>query len=298
MKTNNARQSAAAALAGNNGFSLISNEKLIEMYTTMVKCRLIAERAKMFLQQSGRDGNEDAGMGQEAAAVGLALDLTAEDSITWMRGNFSGHFINDNRVDAILERLIRSATDSYFASSPSASEQIHMAIGTALANKTKKNGKVAVIFSNDRETGLDAWREALDVARVHQLPVLFVSVQKKLTEPAVRKKPSKDNHAGAVVPNMPVDGNDVVAVYRVVTESLTHARKGNGPTLIECVVERSKKADPILKMESYLTRKGLFEKELKLETVAGFNRELDAAIKAIKKHLSDESKVDADRLNS
>jgi pyruvate dehydrogenase E1 component alpha subunit len=73
-----------------------------------------------------------------------------------------------------------------------------------------------------------------------------------------------------------VDGNDVVAVYRVATEAIVHARKGNGPTLIECRFDRSEAHDPILKMEAYLLRKGLFSEELKIEATAGFTSELAA----------------------
>jgi pyruvate dehydrogenase E1 component alpha subunit len=80
-----------------------------------------------------------------------------------------------------------------------------------------------------------------------------------------------------------VDGNDVVAVYRVATESIAHARKGNGPTLIECMIERSKAHDPIRKMERYLKRKGLFSREMKFEVINGFTKHLDASIKAVRR---------------
>jgi TPP-dependent pyruvate/acetoin dehydrogenase alpha subunit len=82
-------------------------------------------------------------------------------------------------------------------------------------------------------------------------------------------------------PAIAVDGNDVVAVYRVATESIAHARRGNGPTLIECMVERSKSHDPIRKMEAYLMRRGLFSKGMKVEIADRFTRQLDAAAKAV-----------------
>jgi TPP-dependent pyruvate/acetoin dehydrogenase alpha subunit len=70
-----------------------------------------------------------------------------------------------------------------------------------------------------------------------------------------------------------------VAVYRVATEAIMHARKGNGATLIECETAGGGKAhDPILKMEVYLTRKGLFSEGLKSKTVASFTKELKAAL--------------------
>jgi len=88
-----------------------------------------------------------------------------------------------------------------------------------------------------------------------------------------------------------VDGNDVVAVYRVAYESIGRARQGRGPTLIECKdfpmhdhfgIDRKrakglKPSDPIRSMETYLDRKGLFDRKLKRQISAGFNKELDAA---------------------
>jgi pyruvate dehydrogenase E1 component alpha subunit len=110
-------------------------------------------------------------------------------------------------------------------------------------------------------------------------------------------------------PAIAVDGNDVVAVYRVATESIARARRGGGPTLITCKIcteskpgalrghsgadpvnshtreaaELWKAGDPIHKMELYLTQKGLFREEWKREIVAAFSRELNAAIEATQK---------------
>jgi TPP-dependent pyruvate/acetoin dehydrogenase alpha subunit len=72
-----------------------------------------------------------------------------------------------------------------------------------------------------------------------------------------------------------------VAVYRVSTEAITHARKGNGPTLIECIFEASEARDPLLQRETYLTRKGLFSEEGKRQVAATFKRKLDEAVKAV-----------------
>jgi pyruvate dehydrogenase E1 component alpha subunit len=100
------------------------------------------------------------------------------------------------------------------------------------------------------------------------------------------------------IPGITVDGNDVVAVYRVAQEAIARARRGQGPTLIEAKtyrwyghseidpakyrdpaeVERWKAKDPIAGMEKYLIAKGLFSAAWKQEIVDGFNEELDAAI--------------------
>jgi pyruvate dehydrogenase E1 component alpha subunit len=92
-------------------------------------------------------------------------------------------------------------------------------------------------------------------------------------------QPSR-SEAKSGIPVIPVDGNDVVAVYRVSTEAITHARKGNGPTLIDCIFEPSEARDPLLQMETYLTRKGLFSEVWKHQVAAAFKRELDDAVEA------------------
>jgi pyruvate dehydrogenase E1 component alpha subunit len=87
-------------------------------------------------------------------------------------------------------------------------------------------------------------------------------------------------------PAVTVDANDAVALYRVATEAIAHARRGSGPTFIECKPwslsgpgssPRATAGNPILNMEKYLSRKGLFNKKLKSEVTANFARELDAA---------------------
>jgi TPP-dependent pyruvate/acetoin dehydrogenase alpha subunit len=85
---------------------------------------------------------------------------------------------------------------------------------------------------------------------------------------------------------IPVDGCDLVAIYRVATECITHARKGNGASLIHCVTLHSANRadnDPIVKMEAYLSRKGLFRDGLKREVAGSIAAELDAAVEAAEK---------------
>jgi pyruvate dehydrogenase E1 component alpha subunit len=173
----------------------------------------------------------------------------------------------------------------------------------ALANKMKKNDNIAVAFSGDGSTSLGFWHEALNFAGVHDLPIVFVC-QNNLWAESVNlslqtKVPDISTNAQAYgFPGITVDGNDVVAVYRVAQEAIARARRGQGPTLIECKtyrwyghseidpakyrdpeeVERWKAKDPIANMEKYLAAKGLFTAEWKQEIVDGFNNELDAAI--------------------
>jgi pyruvate dehydrogenase E1 component alpha subunit len=258
MTTTTAEQSAAE-LAGHQGFAIISNEKLRQLYISMVKCRLLEER----LRARASQGSLDALTGHEAAAVGVLAGLLPEDAVAAAPGNLIVRFLQNEIQGKALEELLARGAEPDFAT------QLKLTFRAAQANKTAKNGKIATVFSN-WDNGFPA--EDLKRASAHQLPVLFVSLTSVLSEAG--------GGQGYDVPVIPVDGSDVVAVYRVATESITHARKGNGPTRIECVFLPSEAHDPILKMEAYLTRKGLFREEWKREEVTNLTRKLDAVVAA------------------
>lgn len=292
----------AAAPAVEGGFSLISDEKLIQLYTTMVKCRMIEEQArglfepKKKLERNKLAGNGGSGaVGQEAVVVGIAIDLGPEDTVApSKRGPITG-FVKGEPLEEVFRRQMACATSLDLAA------QLDIAIGAALVNKTKKNGKIAVVFLEGEEAEPvfqpdfrpdfwpDSCSDALHAAGVHRLPLLFVRMSslparlgKRKAQKGINAQTERDEiarQAGACgLPFIAVEGSDVVAVYRVVTEAIAHARKGNGATLIECETAGGKAHDPILKMEAYLTRKRLFSEELKSKTVASFTKELKAAL--------------------
>jgi TPP-dependent pyruvate/acetoin dehydrogenase alpha subunit len=186
--------------------------------------------------------------------------------------------------------------------------QLNIATGVALASKMQKNGRIAVAFSGDGSTSLGFWHEALNFAAVQSLPILFV-VQNNLWAESVNMKfqtrvaDISEKAKAYGIPGITVDGNDVVAVYRVAYEAIARARQDRGPTLIECKtyrwyghseidpakyrdpaeVEKWKANDPIANMEKYLTRKNLFAPDGKQKIVDTFNRELDAAVELAEK---------------
>jgi TPP-dependent pyruvate/acetoin dehydrogenase alpha subunit len=279
--TSKAKEPSAA---GGNGFSLISDEKLLALYAHMLKCRMLEERARS-LVKSGDS------VGQEAVTVGAAIDLLPGDTAC------SAH------VGSMVKLLKGVALDKLFrdlfadAGSP---DEVRQATDAALANKREKNGKIAVVFSGCGPALPESWHEAVNFACIEKLPVLFVCQSGMRSEP-VRLTP----HAGfdelpkapaCGFPAITVDGNDVVAVYRVASEAIAHARMGHGPTLIECRTwrlsgdpevipepqdgKRWKADDPILNMEKYLSGKGLFSEDFKRQAALGFSKELDAGLDA------------------
>jgi pyruvate dehydrogenase E1 component alpha subunit len=275
MTTRTKEESAilTAALAGNHGFSLISNEKLLQLYTSMVKCRMIETRKRDLMARRKLDGNCIASMGREAAVAGVAIDLELEDCVAPSSSNLLVNLIKGLGLDQILSSLLKGS-----AGREPIDDQLTTAVDVARSNKRKKNAKIVVVFCDGEAASMASWKRALDLAGAEQLPMLFVSYSK------VQAGAGESASLSYGFPSIPVDGGDVVAVYRVATEAIAHARKGSGATLIECVAGGSEghaNIDPILKMEAYLSRKGLFSERLKREVAEGFRNDLDDCTAAV-----------------
>ena len=259
-------------------FSLISNATLRALYADLRKCERVAKRG-------------GPGAAYDAMISGVLMDLGDGDAVA-------------STNDDAAVRLKR-------AGKPVAAVGLGLdaAVGTALLAKVRKSRKVGVIFG---EPSTEAFQDALETARHYALPLIFVSrthgadeiaERRAVRRPAKKSKSAKHALAEGHLPRMYVDANDVVAVYRVAQEAIARARRGQGPTLIECKtyrwyghseidpakyrdpeeVERWKAKDPIAGMEKYLTGKGLFTAAWKQEIVDGFNNELDAAIEIAEK---------------
>jgi TPP-dependent pyruvate/acetoin dehydrogenase alpha subunit len=244
-----------------DGFSLISDEKLLQLYATMLKCRATFERLRILFKENKLAVNIDASQGHEAATVGLTVDLLPEDTIATNPGDIIPLFISGSPLQDLLRRLLRPSSPA-----PSIVGQLKTATKPAMRNKLSNNKNIAVaIFNESAPPG--PWQEALASTVLHDLPVIFLS----WNHIPMKTKAFR-------LPTITVDGNDVVAVYRVASEAIAHARMGNGPTLIECQPYALNPGDPILNMELYLTRKGIFSTDFKNEIVAEFRNELDAAM--------------------
>ncbi len=286
MPTRTKEQNAVstAALAGNNGFSLISNEKLLQLYTSMLKCCRIAERVKTILPQRRNLARKyHLATGREAAWVGASIDLLPDDTLAPSQGCPLADFIRGHRLDRTISSLLGSGVVRKTSGDP-----LKEASDAARENKIKKNGKIVVLFRDVEAASIELWNQALGLADADQLPLLFVSYSIGLEDLDAQTANKRKVAWPYSFPSITVDGSDAVAVYRVATEAITHARKGNGPTLIDCrAVSFGDDADldPILKMESYLGRKGLFSEESKRHVIAVFNKKLDRAIEsAVSQH--------------
>jgi len=113
-----------------------------------------------------------------------------------------------------------------------------LATGAGLSSKLLGNGRVAVAFMGDDSTNIGFFHEAMNLAAVWELPVVFVCENNGygITTPQerhTRVKRLADRAAAYAMPAVTVDGNDVVAVYRAAREAVERARAGGGPSFIE-----------------------------------------------------------------
>jgi pyruvate dehydrogenase E1 component alpha subunit len=284
----------AAATAPQNGFSLISNDKLLQLYSTMLKCRMIEERIRIHFERIGSGGPYTAAR-QEAAAAGIGLDLLPGDTLAPSYRGFINCFVKGLPLAALFDRILSrpslspARTRAPYAAlklippSLSPAVQLQRAVSAATANKVSKNKKLAVAFCGNSHGSSNHLHQAMRRAGAKCLPIIFVCFSGHDAE---------DNASQAQdygFPGVTVDSNDAVALYRVATEAIAHARRGSGPTLIECkpwslsspeLGPRQTAGDPILNMENYLACKGLFTRKLKSAVRSNFQRELDEAARS------------------
>jgi TPP-dependent pyruvate/acetoin dehydrogenase alpha subunit len=212
----------------NDGFSLISRQKLAALYSAMLRCRSIADQLGSGMKKV------NSVLGHEAAAVGAAIDLLPHDAV-----------VADVWPDAALQAI--NSTVSIAPSILAASRS---------TPADKNGGRITVLFSSSRRSWQSSWLKALTLATGQNLPFLFVSLSGPDAPEGIDGAdvlPMKSR--GYSLPLIVVDGNDVVAVYRVASEAIAHARKGHGPTLIDC--RRPIPGDPLKSMQKYLLDKGL-----------------------------------------
>ncbi len=251
------------APAANSGFSLIADEKLLAIYAAMLKCRMIAERARVLLTVNNLNGHS--GAGQEAIAAAVGIDLRPEDTVRAVSGTLIHLFVKGLPLKQLFARQLNGAGPAM-----SLARQLKAATEDGITCKANKNGGIAAIFCDSESTHHDSWAEALTIAGAQRLPIIFVS---QCTNRLASSDPRSNGGGGKLkaktygFPVIAVEGNDAVAVYRVACEAIAHARKGDGPTLIECQCWQA--GDPLLNMEKYLERNGLFSESFKWQVECG-----------------------------
>ena len=296
---------------------------------------LVGALRKMILIRKFEEGAEDSYMrglihgtmhlsiGQEASAVGSCMALTDDDKITSthrghghcvakganVRGMFAEFFGKE-------EGYCRGRGGSMHIADPSKGNLgangivgggLPIAVGAALSAKRLGTGAVTVCFFGDGANNEGAFHEALNMAAIWKLPVVFVCENNKYgmstsTERSTAVRNIADRAAAYAMPGVTVDGNDFSAVAEAVEAAVARARAGDGPSLVENVTYRWRghsksdrnryrtkeeiaawmERDPIRRMAEMLVAHGLLT-EAEVDAIhADADREIAEAIEAAK----------------
>lgn len=200
-------------------------------------------------------------IGQEAVATGACAALRTTDFITSTHRGHSHCIAKGADLTRMMAELLAKQTgycrgrggSMHIADAKTGNlgangivgGGIPIAAGAALAQKMRGLDNVVVSFFGDGATNEGAFHEALNLAAVWDLPVIFICENNKYgmsfsTEKSMRVENIADRAAAYGFPGVTVDGNDVDAVYTATAAAVQRARNGQGPTLIEAITYRHK----------------------------------------------------------
>ncbi len=231
---------------------------LLRAYREMRKLRLIDARM-IVLQRQGRVGFYGACTGQEAVPIATGLVLQAQDwvfpalreqSVMLVRGFPLVQFIGQvfgNSADVLKGRQMPSHHSGRSVNQVSWSScigpQVPQAVGCAWAMKLKKVAGVSVGYCGDGATSQPDFHNAMNFAGVFKVPAIIVCQNNhwSISVPTSRQTASKTlavKGRAYGVPSVRVDGNDLLAMHKVMSEAADRARNGGGPTFIEALTYR------------------------------------------------------------
>jgi pyruvate dehydrogenase E1 component alpha subunit len=234
--------------------------ELIDMYERMAVIRR-TEKAAFDLFMSGLvKGTTHLASGHEAVAVGTAAALRADDYVfATYRGHHHALAMGATAEECLAELMSKAtglcrakggsmhltkAANGMLGSYAIVGAHLPMAVGAAWSAKLRGTGQVAVAFFGDGATNIGAFHEALNLAAVWKLPVLFVCENNFYMEytpigaVTAVEHPAADRAPAYRIPAEVIDGNDVIVVREAAQRAVARARAGDGPTVIEAETYR------------------------------------------------------------
>ena len=235
------------------------NSKLLDMYRQMLTIRFFEEKVFELYGQNLVPGTIHLYAGEEAVAVGVCANLRRDDYITSThRGH--GHCIAKGaRLDKTMAEILGRKTGyckgkggsmhiadfsiGMLGATAVVGAGIPIATGAGLSIRLRGTDQVAVCFFGDGASNQGTFHEGINLAAVWRLPVVFVC-ENNLYAMGTRQTRVMlidnvaDRAAGYGIPGIVVDGNDVIAVFEAAREAVERARRGEGPTLLECKTYR------------------------------------------------------------
>ena len=300
------------------------DETAVSLFQHMLLTRLLDERL-VTLQRQGRIGFHIGSMGEEAAILGSAAALREQDWLFPCYREFGALLFRGMPLQTYMDNMFGNANDpvhgrqmpdhytgrpyKFGSVSSPIGTQITQAVGFAWAAKLRKDDLVTLVYFGDGATSSNEFHNGANFAGVYRTPtVLFCrnngwAISVPVEKQTASKTFAQKAFAYGITP-VRVDGNDLLAVWKVTRDAVARAVRGEGPTLIEAITHRlsghstsddpkayrkeqdmldERKRDPIPRFRAYLQRKKLWddarEKQWSDEVDANIKRAIETAEK-------------------
>lgn len=295
-------------------------EKLEDLYRTMLRIRVFEERVLKEFGHGKIPCHAHLYIGQEAIATGACAALRADDYIiSNHRGH--GHLIaKGGKTDRMMAELFGKKTGyckgkggsmhcadvklGILGANGIVGAGITIAGGAALTAKVRKTGQVCLCFFGDGASNTGRFHEGINFASILKLPVVYIleNNQYAISVPikyAANITNLADRAAAYGIPGKTIDGNDVLGVCEAVSEAVERARRGEGPSLIECktyrwaghytgdpqnyvskeTIEQWKTKDPLPRFKGFLMENAVLSEEAIESLHQEIADEIEAAVK-------------------
>jgi TPP-dependent pyruvate/acetoin dehydrogenase alpha subunit len=276
-----------------------SKESVLSFYRGMVEIREFELKAREIFRSGKMPGFIHVYIGEEAIATGVCSQLNTDDYVASTHRGHGHALAKGVSARAVMAELMGAVggcsggrggtmhlydpSVGFLGSNGVVPPGILIAAGAALSAQVRGSGQVAVAFFGDGAVNNGAFHEGLNLAATWNLPVLFVCENNLYAtempfEQATKNTNVASRAAAYNIPGVQVDGNDVLDVYQKAGDAVARARRGEGPTLLECLtyrwyghhegdpgtayrtkeeIARWKGNDPVQKLRDYSTKHSL-----------------------------------------
>ena len=297
----------------------LTNDKLLDLYYWMRLTRALDDRLMLLYNQGKILGVVFPQRGHEAISVAAAYALGPEDVMAPMHRDLGSFLVRGMHPGRIMAQHFGRVTGpsrgrdgnmhglgdmslgivGFVSMLPSS---LPVTVGVGLSFWLREEARVAMTIFGDGGTSTGKWHESMNFAGVFKLPVVLIcqNNQYAYSTPLSGQfaiQDIADRARGYGFPGVVVDGNDVLAVYEVVREAVERARRGDGPTLIECktmrmlghaahddaryvpreLLDEWEKKDPIQRYEKVLEDQDLLTPETREQIEARVTADLEDA---------------------